>query len=47
MSIRWSTYPNAYPRPLAGRVEQHTIVSELLADNPLGDPADHGRMLAH
>jgi hypothetical protein len=24
-------YPNAFPRPLAGRVEQHTITSELLA----------------
>src|SRR5215208_8061832 len=37
--IRWSTYPNAYERALAGRLERHTIVSELLADNPLGDPA--------
>jgi Putative esterase len=37
--IRWSTYPNAYPRELAGRVERHTITSALLADNPLGDPA--------
>jgi S-formylglutathione hydrolase FrmB len=38
--IHWSTYPNAYARPLAGRIEPHTIVSELLADNPLGDPAE-------
>src|SRR5438034_6203475 len=38
--IRWSTYPNAYARPYAGRVEQHTITSELLAGNPLGDPAE-------
>jgi hypothetical protein len=37
--IRWSAYPNAYPRPLAGRLERHTIDSALLADNPLGDPA--------
>jgi hypothetical protein len=37
--IRWSTYPNAYPQTLAGRIERHTIDSELLADNPLGDPA--------
>jgi hypothetical protein len=39
-SIRWSTYPNAFGRPLAGRIERHAIVSELLADNPLGDPAE-------
>jgi hypothetical protein len=38
--IRWSTYPNAYERTLAGRIERHTVVSALLADNPLGDPAD-------
>src|SRR4029079_5024351 len=38
--IRWSTYPNAYVRPLAGRIEQHTIASDLLAGNPLGDPAE-------
>ena len=38
--IRWSTYPNAYERALAGRLERHVIVSELLADNPLGDPAE-------
>jgi hypothetical protein len=38
--ISWSTYPNAFPRPLAGRIDQHTIVSALLADNPLGDPAE-------
>jgi S-formylglutathione hydrolase FrmB len=38
--IRWTTYPNAYPRPLAGRFERHTITSALLADNPLGDPAE-------
>ena len=37
---RWSTYPNAYERALAGRLERHVIVSELLADNPLGDPAE-------
>jgi S-formylglutathione hydrolase FrmB len=38
--IRWSDYPNAYPRPLAGRLERHQITSALLADNPLGDPAE-------
>jgi hypothetical protein len=38
--INWSTYPNAYARALAGRVERHTITSALLADNPLGDPAE-------
>ena len=38
--IRWSTYPNAFPRELAGRLERRTIVSALLADNPLGDPAE-------
>jgi hypothetical protein len=38
--IRWTAYPNAYARPLAGRLERHTITSELLAGNPLGDPAD-------
>ena len=37
--IRWSTFPNAYPHTLAGRIERHTIDSELLADYPLGDPA--------
>jgi hypothetical protein len=37
--IRWSTYPTAYERPLVGRVERHVLVSELLADNPLGDPS--------
>ena len=41
--IRWSTYPNAYERPLAGRVERHVMASELLADNPLGDPAERPR----
>jgi len=35
----WGSYPNAYPRPLAGRIDRHTIVSEVLAGNPLGDPA--------
>jgi S-formylglutathione hydrolase FrmB len=38
--IRWSTYPNAYPRDLTGRIERHTITSALLAGNPLGDPAE-------
>src|SRR6478609_4860724 len=38
--IRWSTYPNAFERPLAGRIESHTIDSALLAGNPLGDPAE-------
>src|SRR5215216_5854601 len=38
--IRWSTYPNAYERTLAGRLERHEMVSRLLADNPLGDPAE-------
>jgi S-formylglutathione hydrolase FrmB len=38
--IRWSDHPHAYGRPLAGRLERHTIVSDLLADNPLGDPAE-------
>src|SRR3954470_13605731 len=38
--IRWSDYPNAYGRPLAGRLERHQITSALLADNPLGDPAE-------
>src|SRR3954447_22449343 len=37
-TISWSTYPNAYPRDLAGRIERHTITSALLAGNPLGDP---------
>jgi hypothetical protein len=37
--INWSTYPNAFERPLAGRIERHTIDSALLAGNPLGDPA--------
>jgi hypothetical protein len=37
--VGWATYPNAYPRPLAGRIDRHTVVSEVLADNPLGDPA--------
>jgi len=37
--IRWSTYPNAFERPLAGRIERHSIVSAMLVDNPLGDPA--------
>jgi hypothetical protein len=37
--INWSEYPNAYPLSLAGRIEHHDFVSELLADNPLGDPA--------
>ena len=39
-NITWSAFPNAYPRPLAGRLEQHTLTSALLADNPLGDPAE-------
>ena len=39
MPITWSDYPNAFPRPLSGRIERHTVDSELLADNPLGDPA--------
>jgi hypothetical protein len=38
--IRWSAYPNAYPRALAGRLERHTIASACLAGNPLGDPAE-------
>ena len=38
-SVTWSTYPNAFPRPFSGRIERHTVDSELLADNPLGDPA--------
>jgi hypothetical protein len=38
--IRWSTYPNGYARPLAGRLERHTFTSDLLAGNPLGDPAE-------
>jgi putative esterase len=38
--IRWSTYPNAYPRPLQGRLDRHTFTSAALAGNPLGDPAD-------
>ena len=38
--IRWSTYPNAYPSALGGRVERHTIASRFLAGNPLGDPAE-------
>src|SRR3954465_9739938 len=38
--IRWSTYPHAYPRPLAGRIDRHTIASRLLAGNPLGAPAE-------
>ena len=38
--IRWTTYPNAFPRELAGRLDRHTIVSEQLAGNPLGDPAE-------
>jgi hypothetical protein len=37
--INWSEYPNAYPLSLAGRIEHHDFVSELLVDNPLGDPA--------
>jgi hypothetical protein len=37
--INWSEYPNAYPLSLAGRIEHHDFVSQLLADNPLGDPA--------
>jgi len=39
MPITWSDYPNAFPRPLSGRIERHTFDSELLAGNPLGDPA--------
>jgi hypothetical protein len=38
-AITWSTYPNAYPLPLEGRIERHVIDSALLAGNPLGDPA--------
>jgi Putative esterase len=38
--IRWSDYPNAYGRPLEGRLERHAITSALLHDNPLGDPAE-------
>ena len=38
--ITWNTYPNAYPLPLSGRIEHLTIASELLAGNPLGDPAE-------
>ena len=38
--IRWDSYPHAYPRELGGRLDRHTITSALLADNPLGDPAD-------
>ena len=38
--IDWSTFPNAYERALEGRLDRHVIVSELLADNPLGDPAE-------
>ena len=38
--IRWSTYPNAFPRPLAGRIERHDFTSALLTGNPLGDPAE-------
>ena len=38
--VRWSTYPNAFARPLAGRIERQSIVSAMLADNPLGDPAE-------
>jgi len=37
--IGWSDYPNAFPRALSGRIERETIDSALLADNPLGDPA--------
>ena len=37
--ITWSSFPNAYELPLAGRIERHMFTSELLADNPLGDPA--------
>jgi hypothetical protein len=38
--IRWSDHPHAYPSALQGRLERHVISSALLADNPLGDPAD-------
>src|SRR4051812_32665598 len=38
-SINWSAYPNASPRPLSGRIERPPIDSGLLADTPLGDPA--------
>jgi len=38
--IDWNAYPYAYPRPLAGRLERHTIRSRQLAGNPLGDPAE-------
>jgi hypothetical protein len=38
--MTWSAYPNAYPRPLAGRLDRHAFTSTLLADNPLGDPAE-------
>src|SRR5689334_14308464 len=37
--ITWSDFPHAYPRPLAGRLDAHTIDSALLEGNPLGDPA--------
>ncbi|MFL5833793.1 MAG: alpha/beta hydrolase [Solirubrobacterales bacterium] len=30
----------AYPHPLAGRLERHAFTSDLLAGNPLGDPAE-------
>ena len=36
----FSVHPHAYPHALAGRLEQHTITSRLLAGNPLGDPAE-------
>ena len=38
--ITWSTYPYAYDGPLKGRLDELTITSEVLADNPLGDPAE-------
>jgi hypothetical protein len=38
--IRWDDYPNAFARPLEGRLDRHAITSALLAGNPLGDPAE-------
>jgi hypothetical protein len=38
--ISWTDFPNAYPRPLQGRLEAQTIDSALLAGNPLGDPTE-------
>ena len=38
--LRWDDFPHAFPRPLHGRLERHTITSTVLAGNPLGDPAE-------